>query len=42
MVKAEESFLPPLHFRLNLMKNVVKAMDQNGSQFLYLKQNIRR
>lgn len=31
---AEKVFLPPLHLKLGLMKNFVKAMDQNGADFL--------
>jgi hypothetical protein len=31
-------FLLPLHIKLRLMKNFVKAMAQNGSGFLYYKQ----
>jgi hypothetical protein len=28
--------LPPLHIKLSLMKNFVKAMDRAGSAFKYL------
>src|SRR5215471_9068630 len=28
----------PLHIKLGLMKNFVKAMDRNGTAFLYLRQ----
>jgi len=28
--------LPPLHIKLGLMKNFVKAMDRTGSTFKYL------
>ncbi|UYV61157.1 hypothetical protein LAZ67_1003618 [Cordylochernes scorpioides] len=31
-------YLPPLHIKLGLMKNLVKAMDRNASGFAYLKQ----
>ena len=30
--------MPPLHIKLGLMKNFVKAMDRNGTAFLYLRQ----
>jgi len=30
--------LPPLHIKLGLMKNFVKALDRNGAAFLYLRQ----
>jgi len=28
--------LPPLHIKLSLMKNFIKAMDRTGSAFKYL------
>ena len=31
-------FLPPLHIKLGLTKNFVKAMDKEGEGFAYLKQ----
>ena len=31
------SFLPPLHIKLGLMKNFVKAIDQEGDDFKFLK-----
>ena len=34
--------LPPLHIKLGLAKNLVKAMDQNGSAFKYLSQKFPR
>ncbi|UYV76224.1 hypothetical protein LAZ67_13003088 [Cordylochernes scorpioides] len=34
----ENIYLPPLHIKLGLMKNFVKAMDRNASGFAYLKQ----
>ena len=30
--------LPPLHIKLGLMKSFAKAMDRNGTTFLYLRQ----
>ncbi|UYV79127.1 hypothetical protein LAZ67_17001185 [Cordylochernes scorpioides] len=36
--EAENIYLPPLHIKLGLMKNFVKAMDRNASGFAYLKQ----
>lgn len=30
--------MPPLHIKLGLMKNFVKAMDTKGTGFLYLKE----
>jgi len=33
---------PPLHIRLGLMKNFVKAMDQTGSAFKYLVEKFPR
>lgn len=37
LIPQENVILPPLHIKLGLMKNFVKAMDQNGKGFLYLK-----
>lgn len=37
LVNPEKIFLPPLHIKLGLMKNFVKAMDQHSDGFLYLK-----
>jgi hypothetical protein len=39
LVEPEKILLPPLHIKLGLMKNFVKAMDKQGSGFQYLKQN---
>ncbi|KAK1805158.1 hypothetical protein P4O66_019509 [Electrophorus voltai] len=36
LAKPDKILLPPLHIKLGLMKNLVKAMDQNGSVFKYL------
>ena len=30
--------MPPLHIKLGLTKNFVKAMNRNGTAFLYLRQ----
>jgi len=34
--------LPPLHIKLGLMKNFVKAMDRTGSAFRYLAEKFPR
>ncbi|GBN90729.1 hypothetical protein AVEN_219272-1, partial [Araneus ventricosus] len=36
LVASEKILLPPLHIKLGLMKNFVKAMDCGGSGFQYL------
>ena len=36
LVESSRILLPPLHIKLGLMKNFVKAMDRNGTAFLYL------
>jgi hypothetical protein len=38
LVNPEDVLLPPLHIKLGLIKNFVKAMDRNGDGFLYLKE----
>lgn len=38
LVQPEKVFLPPLHIKLGLMKNFVKAMNNQSEGFLYLKQ----
>lgn len=38
LVQPEKVFLPPLHIKLGLIKNFVKAMNNQGEGFLYLKQ----
>jgi len=40
LVESRRILLPPLHIKLGLMKNFVKAMDRNGTAFLYLRQNV--
>lgn len=37
LVKKEKVILPPLHIKLGLIKNFVKALDQEGEAFTYLK-----
>lgn len=37
LVEPENIVLPPLHIKLGLMKNFVKAMDKTGEGFQYLK-----
>lgn len=37
LVEPNNIILPPLHIKLGLIKNFVKAMDRNGEGFLYLK-----
>ncbi|KAF2365902.1 hypothetical protein FHG87_003345 [Trinorchestia longiramus] len=36
LVDTNKVFLPPLHIKLGLMKNFVKAMDKNGAAFQHL------
>ncbi|UYV79931.1 K02A2.6-like [Cordylochernes scorpioides] len=38
LIKSENIYLPPLHIKLGLMKNFVKAMNPNAAGFAYLKQ----
>ncbi|UYV72558.1 hypothetical protein LAZ67_9003697 [Cordylochernes scorpioides] len=38
LIDSENIYLPPLHIKLGLMKNFVKAMDRNASGIPYLKQ----
>ncbi|UYV70356.1 PRKCI [Cordylochernes scorpioides] len=40
LIDSENIHLPPLHIKLGLMKDFVKAMDRNASGFAYLKQKI--
>ncbi|GBL85455.1 hypothetical protein AVEN_34635-1 [Araneus ventricosus] len=37
LVASEKILLPPLHIKLGLMKNFVKAVDSGGSGFQYLR-----
>ena len=36
LAESSRNLLPPLHIKLGFMKNFVKAMDRNGTTFLYL------
>lgn len=38
LVSPEKILLPPLHIKLGLMKNFVKALDKDGPAFTYLRQ----
>lgn len=42
LVPSEKIFLPPLHIKLGLMKNFVKAMNKDGKGFQYLKTKFPR
>lgn len=42
LVLSDAIILPPLHIKLGLFKNFVKAMDKNGAGFLYLKEKFPR
>ena len=42
LVRSEKILLPPLHIKLGLMKNFVKAMDKDGEGFQYLKSKFPR
>lgn len=37
MIDPQNIFLPPLHIKLRLMENVVKAIDRKGKGFKYVK-----
>lgn len=37
LVNSNKVLLPPLHIKLGLMKNFVKAMDKDGEGFAYLR-----
>jgi len=38
LVESLKILLPPLHIKLGLIKNFVKAMDHNGTALMYLRQ----
>ena len=40
LVDREKKIFPPLHIKLGLMKQFVKALDKNGSCYLYLVENM--
>jgi hypothetical protein len=42
LVNPEKVSLPPLHVKLGLIKNFVKAKDKNGAGFMYLKHKFPR
>jgi hypothetical protein len=42
LVNPERVFLLPLHIKLGLMKNFIKAMDKNGAGYMYLKHKYPR
>ena len=42
LVNPQKIFLPPLHIKLGLMKNFVKAMDRTGDGFKYLQAKFPR
>ncbi|KAK1787970.1 hypothetical protein P4O66_016453 [Electrophorus voltai] len=42
LAEPDKILLPPLHIKLGLMNNLVKAMDQNGSAFKYLSEKFPR
>jgi hypothetical protein len=42
LVNPENVFLPPLHIKLGLIKNFVKAMDKSGEGFMYFKHKFPR
>lgn len=42
LVNSEMILLPPLHIKLGLFKNFVKAMDKDGAGFHYLKEKFPR
>ncbi|XP_053968164.1 uncharacterized protein LOC128869618 [Anastrepha ludens] len=41
LVDSNDIILPPLHIKLGLMKNFVKAMDKTGKGFLHLKEKFK-
>jgi len=38
LVESSRILLPPLHVKLGLMRDFVKAMEHNGTAFLYVQQ----
>jgi TRAP-type uncharacterized transport system substrate-binding protein len=42
LIKPEKVYLSPLHIKLGLIKNFVKAMYQNRDGFMYLKNKFPR
>ena len=42
LVEREKNIFPPLHIKLDLMKQFVKAVDKNGSFFAYISEKCFR
>ena len=42
LIESSKILLPPLHIKLGLIKNFVKALDVNGSAFTYLREKFPR
>jgi len=42
LIDPSKIILPPLHIKLGLIKNFVKALDKNGDAFMYLKEKFSR
>jgi hypothetical protein len=42
IINPEKVYLPPLHTKLGLIKNFVRAMDQNSARFMHLKRMFPR
>jgi len=42
LIKPEKVYLLPMHIKLGLIKNCVKAMYQNTAGFMYLKKKFPR
>ena len=42
LVASEDVLLPPLHIKLGLIKQLVKAMNQSGQGFMYLSKKFPR
>ena len=42
LINSKNVYLPPLHIRLGLMNNFVKAMYQNSTGFMYMKNKFPR
>jgi hypothetical protein len=42
LINPEKVYVPSFYIKLGLVKNFVKAMDQNGTAFMYLKNKFAR
>ena len=42
LIEREKIILPPLHIKLGLMKQFVKALDRDGDCFKYICKSLRR